>query len=141
MDYTVSKNVSSLYKEHFLEDISSIDWTSNAVNQSINLGPFRIEADLHIDQECILNSYFDLKVDVQIPFVGTVNLIHGRIDKDNPKLEASFAQLAGAAIIFDINELKLYAHLYAFGYSYDIVIWQFAREFLTGSKTVTNCCA
>lgn len=138
MDYTVSKNLSGLYKEHFLDDISSIDWTGFPVHQSINIGPFIIEVDLYIDEQNILNSYFELKVDVQIPFVGKVNLIHGRIDKNNPKLEASFGHLAGAAIIFDIDELKLYAHLYAFGYEYDIIIWQSSREFTKNYKAINN---
>lgn len=110
MNYIVTKNISSSYADHFLEDISSIDWTSCPVNQAINIGPFKIEIDLHIDQKSILNSYFIMKVDVKVPFVGVVNVIDGRIDKNNTKLETSFGHMAGAAIIFYKNLLVFNFH-------------------------------
>ncbi|AAK76875.1 hypothetical protein BJV85_003793 [Clostridium acetobutylicum] len=126
MEYAISKNVSSLYNlanEDFLEDIYSTNWTSNPVKQSIDIGPFKIEVSFYIDPQTILNSYFQLRVSVQIPFVGSVDIINGRIDKNNTRLEASIDQIVGASIIFDINALKLYAHLVAFGYTYDIILW------------------
>ena len=77
---------------------------------------------MHLNQQSIIDSYFQIKVVVKIPYIGDVVLINGRIDKNNPKLEATINHLAGAAVIFDASELKLYAHLYAFWYSYDIVL-------------------
>lgn len=124
MKYTVYKN-SGLSQDHYLDDVSSLDWTNTSVNQSINIGPFSITVDLHLDQHSIIDSYFQVKVVVKIPYIGDVVLIDGRIDKNNPKIDATINHLAGAVVIFDTDELRLYAHLYAFGYSYDIVLWQF----------------
>lgn len=124
MKYAIYKN-SSLNEDHYLSDVSSLDWTNTAVNQSINIGPFSITVDLHLNQQSIIDSYFQIKAVVKIPYIGDVVLVDGRIDKNNSKLEATISHLVGAAIIFDTTKLNLSAHLYAFGYSYDIILWQF----------------
>ncbi len=129
MHYTIEKtSCSNFYTGKFLtDDILDLDWTDSTVNQEINIGPFTIALDLFIDPDNILNSYFAVKVSVNIPFVGKVVLLDGRIDKNNPKLAASIDDIASASIIFDVDKSILYAELVAFGYKYDIILWQFSE--------------
>jgi hypothetical protein len=53
----------------------------------------------------------------------TVNIINGKVGINSRKLDGSIFGY-GATVVFDINNLELYADLYGGGYNYHITIWR-----------------
>ncbi len=129
MYYTISKKPSSnFYTGKFCTDkILSLDWTDLPANQISSIGPFIVDVDLFIDRKTIINSYFQIKVSLDVFPSQIMVLLHSRVDKNNFKISASIEDIASALIFYDVDKSILYAELEAFGYKYDVILWQFSE--------------
>jgi hypothetical protein len=79
-------------------------------NSSGSWGPFSWEADFHFDPSDITNSYAVLKLSVY-----GVNIINGRLDKNNPKLSADLT-VAGVGVKGEVGIDFAKRNVYFSGY-------------------------
>lgn len=104
-----------------LRDLSNLDWKAMSPTGSINLGPFKITYNLHVNWLNLKNSYFEVKIIVMIPLLPDLTIIDSRIDKDHATIgydDNGFKAL----VKFDLDDLELSVELGAFGHSWEYTI-------------------
>ncbi|MBP2632989.1 MAG: hypothetical protein H6Q70_3617 [Firmicutes bacterium] len=106
-------------------DPSRVDWSKLPTVTILDFGPFTIDADLHIDQENILDSQFFLRVYAKVPVIGKIKIIDTCIDRNKPSINGSIDGFS-AKIELDMQDMEnmaLRAELSAFGSTWKVTIW------------------
>lgn len=105
------------------KDMENFDWQTVPMKGTLNLGPFTVYDELHIDSSNLVDSSFKVKVSANVPYIGNVTLTDGTLDKDH--VELGFDKYGfKVQTLFEVNNLEVIVRLAAYGHMWEHVIWK-----------------